>query len=190
MREDAMQHSQGGEHSVHASINPSIHIDSRFEVAEEVLTPLQSSDLPIWRTVRPGWGTLGSLTAVRTNLFALELTRDTLYEYGVTISPHPRSSKAHVKRRVLALFEQSPTIQPYINQIAHDGAHRLISTQRLPQPLRGNVDYFEDYDEPHTNPDTYSVEVTFSKELHTALLKRCVLYSVLASHSADCGSYL
>src|SRR5712672_706547 len=93
MRGDAMQYSQGGETpSVHASINPSIHpVDSRFEVAEEVLTPLQSSDLPIGRTVRPGWGTLGSLTAVRTNLFALELTRDTLYEYGVTISPHPRS---------------------------------------------------------------------------------------------------
>ncbi|KAH9987922.1 Piwi-domain-containing protein [Russula compacta] len=148
-------------------------VDSRFEAAEELVTRLRGRDLGPARPVRPGWGTQGRVIVVRTNFFPVELTKDILYEYTVRISPEPRSLKPHVKRRVLELFEKSAVIQPYADKIAHDGAHRLIAAQLLPRPLRDKVEYFEDGDDgPPPDPDIYTVEVTFSRELHTAPLKR------------------
>lgn len=152
-------------------------VDSRIEAAEELVTRLRGSDHGPGRPVRPGWGTQGREIAVRTNFFPVELTKDILYEYTVKISPEPRSLKPHVKRRVLELFEKSAAIQPYADKIAHDGANRLIAAQRLPRPLRDKVVYFEDGDDgPPPNPDIYTVEVTFSRELHTEPLKRCARY--------------
>ncbi|KAH9017046.1 Piwi-domain-containing protein [Lactarius hengduanensis] len=91
------------------------------------------------------------------------------------ISPvsHSRKPTAHVKSRVLTLFERSPKALPYIHKIAHDGAQRLVAAERLPQPLQGVVKYFDDEDsKPRQDADSYTVSVQFTGELPTAPLKR------------------
>lgn len=179
------RHNRGGPGSTHRGApsgapivykeEQSAQVDTRLHTADELVTRLQGLNLGPQRPPRPGWGTLGRVSLVRTNFFPIELLCDTYYDYVVQISPEPKSQKARVKRRVLALFEQNASIQPYINKIAHDGAQRLISAQPLPQPLLGNVEYFEDGDDgPPQNADRYSVEVKFSRELPTAPLKLCV----------------
>ena len=91
----------------------------------------------------------------------------------MTIVPEPKSQKARVKRRVLALFEKLPAVQPLVNHIAHDGAQRLVATRALPEPLRGTVIFYEEGEpRPQRDADTYTVEVTLSKELPTEPLKR------------------
>ncbi|KAI0247504.1 Piwi-domain-containing protein [Lactifluus subvellereus] len=144
-------------------------VDTRIHTADELVARLQGLNLGPERPARPGWGTLGRVILVRTNSFPIELSSDTYYDYVMEISPEPES---HVKRRILALFEQNAAVQPYINKIAHDGAQRLVAAQPLPQPLLCNVEYFEDGDDgPPQNADCYSVEVKFLRELPTAPLK-------------------
>ncbi|KAH9165409.1 Piwi-domain-containing protein [Lactarius sanguifluus] len=127
------------------------------------------------RPPRPGYGTIGRAIVVRANFFPMELTRDTYYEYVVDISPvsHSRKPTAHVKSRVLTLFERSPKALPYIHKIAHDGAQRLVAAERLPQTLQGVVKYFDGEDsKPRQDADSYTVSVQFTGELPTAPLKR------------------
>jgi eukaryotic translation initiation factor 2C len=153
-------------------------IDTHLRTTDELVTRLQGLNLGPERPVRPGWGSLGRVVVVRANFFPIELLRDTYYDYVVEISPEPGSQKARVKRRVLSLFEQNTAVQPYANKIAHDGAQRLVAAERLPQPLQGNVEYFEDGDDgPPQNPDRYSVEVKFSRELATAPLRLYVRFT-------------
>lgn len=160
-------------------------VDARIHSADDLIPHLQASGLSKEHPPRPGYGTIGRAIVVRANFFALELTRDTYYEYVVDISPvsHSRKPTAHVKHRVLALFERSPEALPYIHKIAHDGARRLVSAERLPQPLQGVVKYFEDGDlVPPQNAESYKVSVQLSGKLPTAPLKkyvRCIDYRPL-----------
>ncbi|KAI0300639.1 Piwi-domain-containing protein [Multifurca ochricompacta] len=125
------------------------------------------------RPARPGYGTAGRVIALRANFFSLECQLDIIYEYVVQIEPEPKSQKARVKRRVLALFEQTALIKPFLNEIAHDGAQRLVAARRLPEPLQGTVAFYEEGEQrPPSNADQYTVEVTFSKELYTAPMKQ------------------
>ncbi|KAI0291922.1 Piwi domain-containing protein [Multifurca ochricompacta] len=150
-----------------------VKIDARIDAADALITNLRVLKHGPEHPVRPGYGTLGRAVVVRANFFPVNLERDTYYEYIVEISPEPKSQKSRIKRRVLTLFELSAVARPYVDKVAHDGAQRLIAAERLPQPLRGNVEYYEDGDKgPSQNADRYSVEVKFSKELHTAPLKR------------------
>lgn len=96
-----------------------------------------------------------------------------IYEYIVQITPEPKSQKPRVKRRVLALFEETPELLPYINDIAHDGAQRLISSKPLPDEITGTVKFYEEGDlKAPREPDVYNVAITFFKELSTEPLKR------------------
>lgn len=125
------------------------------------------------RPARPGYGTAGREVALRANFFALEFTKEKIFEYVVKLEPEPKSQKARVKRRVLALFEQSEAVRPYINDFAHDGAQRLVAARQLPQPLQGNVVFFEKGEkQPPKNADRYTVEVTFLRELYMAPLRQ------------------
>jgi hypothetical protein len=127
------------------------------------------------RPARPDYGTVGKLVALRANFFALEKLPETIYEYVVQITPEPKSQKPRVKRRVLALFEQLPDLRPYVNDIAHDGAQRLVASKPLPEPLRDTVVFYEDGDaRPPRDADKYTVEVSFFKELSTEPLRRSV----------------
>jgi eukaryotic translation initiation factor 2C len=152
-------------------------VDARIDSADELIPHLQGLDLTKEHPPRLGYGTIGREILVRANFFALELTRDTYYEYVIDISPvsHSRKPTAHVKRRVLALFERSPEALLYVHKIAHDGAQRLVAAERLPQPLQGVVKYSEDEDlVPPQDAESYNVSVQFSGELPTAPLKKYV----------------
>jgi len=150
-------------------------IDARIASADQLIPRLKGLGLAPEHPRRPGYGTKGQAIVVRANFFAMELTRDTYYEYTVDITPVSQSPKpsAYIKRRVLAIFEESPEARPYLNKIVHDGARRLIAAERLPQPLRGDVKFFDNEDvEPRQDADSYTVSVEFSGELPTAPLKR------------------
>ncbi|KAF8269712.1 Piwi domain-containing protein [Lactarius quietus] len=149
-------------------------VDARIDSANELIPRLARLGVTKEHPPRPGYGTLGRVTTVRSNFFAMELTRDTFYEYVIDISPlsHSRKPTAHVKRRVLALFEKSDAALPYIHKIAHDGAQRLIAAERLPQPLEGVVKYSDDDNSVPEDAESYTVSVQFSRELATAPLKK------------------
>ena len=157
------------------------HVDS----TDELIPRLQGLGLTKEHPPRPGYGTIGRAIVVRANFFAMELTRDTYYEYSVDISPvsHSRKPTAHVKRRVLALFERSPEARLYVHKIAHDGAQRLVAAERLPQPLQGVVKYTEDEDVVSPDAESYTVSVKLSGELPTAPLKKYADVSIIDLHS-------
>ena len=149
-------------------------IDARIESANELIPRLRGLGLSKDHPPRPGYGSLGREVKVRANFFAMELTRDTFYEYVVNITPlsHSRKPTTSVKRRILTLFERSPAAQPYVHKIAHDGAERLVSAERLPQPLKGVVKFTDDDDVVPSDAESYAVSVKFSRELPTAPLKK------------------
>jgi eukaryotic translation initiation factor 2C len=138
----------------------------------EVIVRMRNSNPGPERPARPGYGTAGRAVALRANFFALESMPDMIYEYIVQITPEPKSQKPRMKRRVLALFEQTSELRPYINDIAHDGAQRLISSKPLPDEITGPVLFYEEGDpRPPRDADEYNVAITFFKELSTEPLK-------------------
>lgn len=147
-------------------------IDPNASASNELIVRIRGAQPGPERPARPGYGTAGRVVALRANFFALEFTKDKFFEYVIKIEPEPKSQKARVKRRVLALFEQSEAVRPYTNQFAHDGAQRLVASQELPQPLEGTVVFFEVGEQPPKSADRYNVEVTFLREWSTAPLKQ------------------
>jgi hypothetical protein len=146
-------------------------VSASTELIKRLRTAYPGPDRP----ARPGYGTAGRVVALRANFFALEQLPETIYEYVVQITPEPKSQKPRVKRRVLALFEQLPDLRPFVNDIAHDGAQRLVASKPLPEPLGGTVVFYEEGDaRPPRDADKYTVEVSFFKELSTEPLKRSV----------------
>ncbi len=138
----------------------------------EVIVRMRNLNPGPERPARPGYGTAGRAVALRANFFALESMPDMIYEYIVQITPEPKSQKPRTKRRVLALFEHSAELRPYINDIAHDGAQRLVSSKPLPD-ITGGVLFYEEGDRrPPRDADKYDVAITFFKELSTEPLKR------------------
>ncbi|KAI0313100.1 Piwi-domain-containing protein [Amylostereum chailletii] len=151
-------------------------VDARIARADELVQKLKTKRTGPEHPVRPGYGTAGRAIVVRANFFAVDISKDTYYEYNVEITPEPKSQKGRVKRRVLDLFERSREGAPFRSVIVHDGSQRLIAARRLPEPLTGTVTFFEDGDNgppgPPYRPDVYTVTVKFTKELPTAPLKR------------------
>ena len=139
----------------------------------EVIVRMRNSNPGPERPARPGYGSAGRAVALRANFFALESMPNMIYEYIVQITPEPKSQKPRMKRRVLALFEHTPELRPYINDIAHDGAQRLISSKPLADEITGTVLFYEEGDSrPPRDADEYTVTITFFKELSTEPLKR------------------
>ncbi|KAI9451806.1 Piwi-domain-containing protein [Lactarius psammicola] len=163
----------GGDAQLIFNAGQPAQIDPNVSTSKEVIVRVRGARPGPERPARPGYGIAGREILLRANFFALEFTKDKIFEYVVKIEPEPKSQKARVKRRVLALFEQSEAGRPYANEIAHDGAQRLVASQQLPQPLGGTVVFFEDGEkQPTKNADRYTVEVTFLRELPTAPLKQ------------------
>lgn len=139
----------------------------------EVIVRMRNSNPGPERPARPGYGTAGRVVPLRANFFALESMPDMIYEYIVQITPEPKSQKPRIKRRVLALFEKTPELRSYTNDIAHDGAQRLIASKPLPDEITGSVLFYEEGDSrPPRDADEYNVAITFFKELSTEPLKR------------------
>ena len=152
---------------------PPAQVDPNTSASNELIARIRGARPGPERPSRPGYGNAGVEVVLRANFFALEFTKDKIFEYVVKIEPEPKSQKARVKRRVFALFEQSAAVQPYANQFAHDGVQRLFASRELPQPLQGNVVFYEEGErQPPRDADRYSVEVTFLRELSTAPLRQ------------------
>ncbi|CDO74313.1 hypothetical protein BN946_scf184800.g2 [Trametes cinnabarina] len=123
-------------------------------------------DMPL----RPGWGTLGRPTPLRTNFFAVKLPKDAvIYEYEIEITPQAQA-KGDRRPRILELVEQSAVFSPFVQHIAHDRSQRLVSAKELPQPLEVNVRYLEVDQNDDPNALTFTVEVKFKRELRTSAL--------------------
>ncbi|KAH9987974.1 Piwi-domain-containing protein [Russula vinacea] len=113
--------------------------------SKEVTVRLRSANPGPERPARPGFGTAGRASMP-----------DMIYEYIVQITPEPKSQKPRTKRRVLALFELTSELRPYVNDIAHDGAQRLVASKPLPEEFSGTVLFYEEGD--HRPRGTRTIE--------------------------------
>ncbi|PIL34461.1 Argonaute [Ganoderma sinense ZZ0214-1] len=122
--------------------------------------------------LRPGWGTRGQPGALRTNFFSVRLPRNaTFYEYELSINPQAQA-KGDRRFRIMQLVDQSPQFAPYVAQAAHDRSQRLVSVQRLPQPLDIPIVYLEEDQAHDPNPLNFTVEIKFLSELKMSDLDR------------------
>ncbi|KAJ3879731.1 argonaute-like protein [Lentinula edodes] len=115
------------------------------------------------RPLRPGYGTLGTPITLRTNFFPVRLPKAPVYDYSVDISP--KTDINRLKIRIFTLLEQLPDCKPFLPHIAHDRSARLVSAKRLPQPLNFIVPFYEEGASPSRVTTTYTVSVTFTREL-------------------------
>ncbi|KAK7039451.1 protein argonaute 1B [Favolaschia claudopus] len=131
------------------------------------------------RPLRPGYGTQGTPITLRANFFAVRLPAGPIYDYSVEINP--KTDINRLKARIFFLLEQSNECRPFLNHIAHDRSQRLVSAQRLPQPLDILVRFYEDGESgPKAGGIVYTVSIKFDKELDVAGLKKYL--------SGDAGS--
>ena len=123
--------------------------------------------------LRPGWGQLGQLGALRTNFFTVRLQQSaTFFEYEITMSPKEQAKGGDRKARIVELVEQAPEFAPYATHVAHDRSQRLVSARKLPQPLEVPVVYLEEGQSENPNPLRFTVEITFREELKMSDLDR------------------
>ncbi|PIL23418.1 Argonaute [Ganoderma sinense ZZ0214-1] len=116
--------------------------------------------------LRPGWGTLGKPGALRTNFFSVQFKNANMYEYEVAISSKEQIKvTGNMKARTMQLVEQSPQFASYAAHVAHDRCQRLVSAQKLPQPLEVPIEYREEGRADNPNPLKLKVEFKFLSEL-------------------------
>ncbi|KAJ7152964.1 argonaute-like protein [Mycena filopes] len=115
------------------------------------------------RPLRPAYGTRGTAIALRTNFFAVRLPATPILDYNVDISPELKIKG--MKARLFFLLEQSDVCRPLLRHIAHDGSRRLISAQRLPQPLTISVPFYDEGEPgPRAGATVYTFTITLDKE--------------------------
>ena len=120
--------------------------------------------------LRPGWGQLGKAGVVRANFFAVKLPpKATYYEYEIAISPKAQA-KGDRRARIMQLVEESPQFSQYVRHVAHDRTQRMVSAQKLPQPLEIPIRYREEDQQDDPNALTFTVEIKFLGELNTSTL--------------------
>lgn len=118
--------------------------------------------------LNPGLGTAGTAVTLRANYFPLTIPpNSTIYEYEMAVSPKPR---AELRRQFADLFDNSPELSEFKGCIAHDSSQRLVSSEKLPQPLDLSV-IIKDGEE----DKILEVKVKFVKDLATNELMRSVL---------------
>lgn len=129
------------------------------------------TDLPL----RPNFGVLGTRIKLRSNFFAAEqLPRGPLYEYDIKIDP-PVSIR-RVKRRIFELLEKTPQFAQFMNIVAHDYSAKLIAANKLPQPLKFPVAFYdEDESQPRQGGKTYNIEFIFIQDIDLSALARYVI---------------
>ena len=131
--------------------------------------------------LRPGWGTLGKSGVVRANFFAVNMPPNaTYYDYEIAFAPSEKA-KGDRRGRIMQLVEQSPQFRQFVPHIAHDGAQRLVSSQKLPQPISIPIRYLEEDQEDNPNALTFTVEIKFQRELKTSDLTKYVLHCYYSS---------
>lgn len=122
--------------------------------------------------MRPGFGKRGVAITVRANFFALKYPKNiVLYDYAINITPNIKTEEKRERRRLFDLLESTPELAPYLHEIAHDRAQRIISRRLLPSPFVINVPFSEE-GRPQRGNKTYAVEICDPKELKSADLDR------------------
>lgn len=128
--------------------------------------------IPTELPLRQGWGTLGAHSILRSNSFAVDVSRGLklLFEYDVKFSP-PVSSE-RVKRGIFELLEASPAYATHKGFVAHDFSAKLIASRELSQPAVFEVPLSDkDHSEPSNLGSTsYSVELTFARAIEISAL--------------------
>lgn len=116
-------------------------------------------DMPL----RPGWGTQGKPITLLSNFFALRVPDDfTIYDYEVSISPDDLRGPG--KTRIFELLEGSTECAPYMGHVAHDRSKRLVSSKKLPLPLRIRIPFVEEgVPPPSGGPPVYTVDIKFQR---------------------------
>lgn len=126
------------------------------------------------RTVRPGYGALGTPTTLRANFFALKLPKGPIFDYNIEISP--KTDINRLKKRIFELLELSPMCAPHLPYIAHDHTQRLVSARELPQPLDISVPFYDDHEtEPPPGAKVYTVSIKFERQLDVGSMTQYVL---------------
>ncbi|KAF8063268.1 argonaute-like protein [Lyophyllum atratum] len=135
----------------------------------ELINAFKSLKVIPERPLRPGYGTLGNAITLRANFFPMRLPKGPIYDYNVEISP--KTDINRIKGRIFQLMELSPMLGPHMAYIAHDRNQRLVSAQKLPQPLDIPVRFYEDYEtSPRTDAQVYTVSIKFERELNPGQL--------------------
>lgn len=130
----------------------------------ELIKSLKTLAVSPERTVRPGYGTLGTPITLRANFFALRLPKGPIYDYNVEISP--KTDLNRMKRRIFELLEQNPMCAPHLPYIAHDHSQRLVSARELPQPLDISVPFYDEHETgPRPGAKVYVISVKFERQL-------------------------
>jgi eukaryotic translation initiation factor 2C len=146
-------------------------IDSRLESADAaVAANLAAAPYDPRRPLRPGFGTLGTATMLRSNFFVVRMPRTPFFEYSFCIEPTVLTMH---KRRLLRLLERTDAFAPHVPYVAYDRGARMIAARELPQPLAVPVQYFEDGTRgPHANLRTYTVIITLICEVDFSDLQK------------------
>lgn len=122
--------------------------------------------------VRPGFGKRGAAIMLRANFFALKYPKNVvLYDYAVTIKPSVKDEERRTRKRIFELLESTVEFAPFLHEVAHDRAQRVISRRLLPSPFVIEVPYTEEGGSTRNNK-TYTVEIQEPKELRSADLDR------------------
>ncbi|TFK81085.1 Piwi-domain-containing protein [Polyporus arcularius HHB13444] len=120
--------------------------------------------------LRPGWGQLGKAGVIRTNFFAVKLPpKMTYYEYEIAILPKAQA-KGDRRGRIMELVEESPQFSQYVRHVAHDRSQRMVSAEKLPQPLEIPIRYREEDQTDDPKAMTFTVEIKLLGELNTSTL--------------------
>lgn len=123
------------------------------------------------RPLRPGYGTAGTPITLRANFFAanLKVPLSTITQSEF----HQRKKLLGLKARIFQFLEHSSLCREHLPYIAHDRSQRLVSAHKLPQPLNIKIPYYEnDQDVPLHGAKSYTLSITFQRELDPGQLTR------------------
>jgi eukaryotic translation initiation factor 2C len=146
-------------------------VDQRLTTSSALIKIIKFRYDPALPT-RPDFGTLGEAGVLRVNFFAVKFPKTgVIYDYHIETSP--RTDLKSIRVRLLALLEQSahPGWREYAPFIAHDSSARLVSSKKLPQPLKVPVLFLREGQAKPTQRDkTYTISITFTQELESSAL--------------------
>lgn len=162
-------HGGGGPAQIFATGQP-LRQDARIGELDQLVQSFKRLQVQPEMPLRPGWGTLGRAGVVRANFFAVRLPpKATWYEYEIAFSPQGQV-KNPMRARVMEILEQTAEFAPYVRHVAHDRAQRMISVQKLPQPLAVPIRYLEEDQKDDPKARIFTVEIKLIGELETSTL--------------------
>ena len=125
--------------------------------------------------MRQGFGKRGSPVTLRANFFPLKYPKNAaLYDYPIEISPPVKLEEKRTRKRLFALFEDSPAVSPFLNGIAHDGAQRIIAVRALPSDFSPiSINYYEEGQTgPREDSKVYTISLLEPRLLKTSDLDK------------------